>query len=484
MTRHTARPPVRRRPGALPGRRFAYALLLAAALAATGGGAGTAAADQTVVSATIFPSGHGSVTTRSVGQTALGACPPYSGPNPLTLFPTGQSYNLPATTWTVATVISCGLQIPLTDVSSVQISNTLIGAFEGLSAAALSESSLYDDPGGPGALPIVSVDGSGGQTNYFRPRAVGSNSTVDVTETPIPIRVYAYGPPLTVKAAYQKLTSTVKLSATVTTAAGAVVPASALGWKWDFGDGQTSTQATPGHRFAAGNSYSVTVTVTDPSAGTGGTDTIQVMPPVAPKPSHKQQMGGSKRDKSTSPNGADNGKRSRGPTTPPQPGTNGTQPPATDTQPTGTNTQPAGTNTQPAGTATQPATTATQPATTATQPSTTTAATTATRSTTTGAASTTAAPRRRHSARPQLTPSAPLVTGRLISDVTPLSPSASPLTRPAPAAAAAPAAVRQATRTSALPIVLAPLAIILLLGLGAGRELRGRRPRRSGSAGD
>ncbi|MFZ0089721.1 MAG: hypothetical protein WAL63_09465, partial [Solirubrobacteraceae bacterium] len=68
-----------------------------------------------------------------------------------------------------------------------------------------------------------------------------------------------------------------------------------------------------------------------------------------------------------------------------------------------------------------------------------------------------------------------LVNGRLISDVIPLPAGASPLVRPAPAAAAPAGAVREATRAPALPITLGPLAVIALLGLGARRELRGRR---------
>jgi hypothetical protein len=65
----------------------------------------------------------------------------------------------------------------------------------------------------------------------------------------------------------------------------------------------------------------------------------------------------------------------------------------------------------------------------------------------------------------------------LVSDVTPLAPGASPLVRVVPAAVATAPAARQAIRASPLPALGAGFAVLLLLGLGAGHELRGR-PRR------
>jgi hypothetical protein len=63
----------------------------------------------------------------------------------------------------------------------------------------------------------------------------------------------------------------------------------------------------------------------------------------------------------------------------------------------------------------------------------------------------------------------------LVSDVTPLAPGASPLVRIVPAAVATAPPARQAIRASLLPAFAAGFAVLLLLGLGAGRELRGRR---------
>ncbi len=70
---------------------------------------------------------------------------------------------------------------------------------------------------------------------------------------------------------------------------------------------------------------------------------------------------------------------------------------------------------------------------------------------------------------------APLVTGRLVSDVIPLPAGASPLVHPVPASIAPAPAARRAIRGSVVPILGGALTVVLLLTLGAARELRGRR---------
>ena len=69
------------------------------------------------------------------------------------------------------------------------------------------------------------------------------------------------------------------------------------------------------------------------------------------------------------------------------------------------------------------------------------------------------------------------MAGRLVSDVIPVAPGASPLVHIVPATVASAPPARRAIRASTLPAVGATLAVLLLLGLGAGREL-GWRPRR------
>ena len=293
------------------------AVALAAAFACVWPAA--APADQSVVSATIYPSSAGNISHVSVGLQALQACPEYAGPNPIYLYPPGQPFQLTQSTWLLSTVISCGLQVPIGDVNDVQVLNPSHGFQAPLSNADLTNPSLYQDPQAPGALPVISVDGTENQTTYIRPFRGGAdaNARDEVTETgaPITVVVYANGPPLIVHASARTLSSTAaattaKLSARVATAAGSPVAPSALTWSWTFGDGATSSAASPTHRFAPG-SYEVSVQVTQVAGGAGGTATIQFRTPAKPTSGHTNQSGGTKPTKSTSPTGTENGTHSK-----------------------------------------------------------------------------------------------------------------------------------------------------------------------------
>ena len=212
-------------------------------------------------------------------------------------------------------MINCGLQIPIGDVNDAQVVNPTHGFQAPLSNADLTDPSRYQDPQAPDALPVISVDGTENQTTYIRPFRGGAdaNARDEVTETgaPITLVVYANGPPLIVHASARTLSSTAtattaKLSAAVQTAAGAPVAPSALTWSWTFGDGGTSSAASPTHSFAPG-SYEVSVQVTQVAGGTGGTATIQFRTPAKPTSGHRNQTGGTKPTKSTSPTGTENG---------------------------------------------------------------------------------------------------------------------------------------------------------------------------------
>jgi PKD domain len=463
---------------------LAVALILASAVAACW--AASASADQAVVSATIYPSSQGAVSHQTVGLLTLEGCPEYGGSNPIYLYPSAQPYQLTASSWTLSTVLTCGMQVPLGDVTSVQVLNPDHGFEAPLDNADLSDPTRYQDSQAPDALPAISVDGSEDQTTYVRPFRGGSdeNARDAVTEhgAPITLVVFVNGPPLTVAASAHTLSSTAAattatFSASVSTAAGSPVPASALTWSWNFGDGGTSTAATPEHGFAAG-SYDVTVQVTDVDSGAGGTATIQFTTPATPTPGHRTQPGGNQPTQSKSPAGSDGGKHSKRPT-----GRTGGQPSGSSDKGRSTS-HPAGQATTPA-TASPPSSAPAQP----TTPATTTPTTTSPASPTTTSVPASPAPHaaphrpaahprpRRTTPRrsPPPAPAGPVVTGRLISDVTPLPVGSSPLVHVTPAAAAAPPAVRQATRTTALSALGAALVVIVLLGLGAWRELRGRR---------
>jgi hypothetical protein len=429
------------------------------------------------VSATIYPSSQGGVSHGSVGLQALEACPEYAGSNPVYLYPPGQPFQLTQTSWSLSTVLSCGLQIPLNDVSSVQIVSPSHGFEAPLSNADLTDPTLYQDAQAPDALPVISVDGTEDQTTYIRPFRGGSDANAgdEVTGTgaPIALVVYANGPPLVVHASARALSSTktattAKLSATVQTAAGAPLSAAALTWSWTFGDGGTSAAATPKHRFVAG-SYEVTVQVTDVAGGTGGTATMQFRTPAKPASGHTNQNGGTRPTKSKSSTGTENGKHGTH-----QGGQTGSHGSAGSGAAQSTTTSRSTSTTPSTTTATRP--------TTRTQSKTSTAVATPPASattTTTNAPPPHRAAARRHTPAARTAPAGPQVSGRLISDVITLPQSSSPLVHLTPAATAAPPQVRQATHSRNLAVPGAALVVAMLLGLGAWWELRGRSGSRS-----
>lgn len=453
----------RRRSWICPGRRLPLAVM--AAFATVAAAASTAGADQPVVSATIYPGAQGSVSARAASLSQLQACPLYSGPNPIYLYPGQQPYQAPpGSTWSLSDVLACGLGIPAGQVSAVQVQTINRGYEAQLTNAGLSDPSQYNDPSAPGALPVISSDGAENQTTYVRPYRGGSddNAGDEVVQTgaPISLLVYLNGSLLTVTASQQTLSHTagtkaVKLAATVRDATGTPIPASALTWSWTFGDGHGSTVPAPTHTFSSGV-YGVSVQVTDAAAGSGGTATLRVAFTASGRTDARNQSGGTKPTTSKSPTGSDHASHK------PTPGTHTTS-----------------TTTEHRTTPTTPTRSTTETPSSATATATTTSTTTITATTTPPATTSTATPRRRtvHNRPPSPVPAprGPLVTGQLISDVTPLPSGSSPLVHVTPAAATPEAAVRQASRVSVTPAVGAALAVGVLLALGAGRELRGRR---------
>jgi hypothetical protein len=461
FSEHNGRPT--RRVGGTSGRRFVF--LLALALAAIACSGASAEADQTVVRALVYNGSRSATVLQQVELSALENCAPYSGSNPIDIYvggtsgPPPQAYPLPTTTWPLATVLTCGLRIPLSPATSVQVSKEY--PYQGLEAplsyAQLTQTNQFQDPQAPSALPVISTDGSDDQNSYTRPWLGGSddNAADQVTEVgaPVTIAVYENAPPLVVHVSWTRVSETarvmkVKLSGTAHTASGAALPASSLTWSWSFASGPGSTAATPTHSFPAGVSP-VTVQVTDANAGAAGTATVEVTANTSPVAGTHSHSGGSEKNRSTATVG------SSGSTT----NTNTTT--TTTTATTATTTSESSTTAQTTTTGTQTMPRPPRSTSIAVKP----------------------IPRKRvtrHLRQPPATVRGPVVQGLLISNVTPVAPTqvdrANTRSSPPP--------VRQATRASSLAIVLSGLVILALLALGAGYELRGSRNRRALRAGN
>ncbi len=494
--------PANRRPGVFPGRRFALALGLALALL---GSAGVASADSgsvPMVTATIYASGGGT-SSESISSSQLLAdpqrCPAYSqtqmaqhGSSGTTSVGLPQEHGSGTGTWSLGTVLGC-LQpkVSLGDVTGVTILNS-DGSPQGSQGSQLTPADLATpsdfDPSTDS--PVVSDLGSSFQ--YNRPwRGNGDENGPDQVTSSDPISIEVFqGPPLTVSATASRPTaaagSSLSFSALVSGNQG-----SALTYDWSFGDNlPESHAAAPSVTYTDAGSYNVTLQVTDADGGGGGT-TVPITvtgssgttpPPGTPSTpnantgphgtgtnpnggTHGSPDGNGKGNgrQSSSGNGNHDGK-------PSQDQTGGLSPSSTHRQkPSGSGTGSTGgsggsSGGSGAGGSASPS---------APSPN-------------------SSAPRRppgsggHHAThtRPSSTSAQPgqLVTGRLVADVTPLSAGASPLVQRSPGSAATAPSPPRPSATSPLAVIGGGLAIVLLLGLGAGRELRGPgwwRPLRS-----
>ncbi|MFZ0384292.1 MAG: hypothetical protein WAL22_01385 [Solirubrobacteraceae bacterium] len=481
-----------RRSGGFPGRRLALATTIACVVAV--GGAllpATAAADQTVVSATIFPGSQGNASDAQVMLSTLNTCGNYTGPGSITMqSPSGvlppQGISEPA--WTLGTVLTCGLQIPSTDVTAVQVVR-FTGAYE----TPLANVQIFDPaqyPGSAGALPTIYVDGTENQTTYIRPPLSPSDPNADDNVTqqgdPVSLIVYENQQPLVVSASSspvagsQESTGRFTLSATVTTADGAAVPSTALTFSWTV-DGSTQLGGpTPVATVDAGVTP-VTVQAYDPATGTGGTYTFDITyNPQPGAPATKKQPGAGNHKKGGS-TGTTKLRGSRGlDHAGTHKGAGRTRSQRHSTSQSSTATTPVTNPMSPPATQTPTPTQTTNQTTTVTTPSptpTTTPGLTVDRTPTKTPLDKRAhAPRRRSTAQPGV--SERRVTGRLVADVQALPESKSPLVHPIAAQAAAPSLVHAASDgTSAPTWAYATLAVLVLLAGGALYERRGRRGR-------
>lgn len=397
----------------------------------------------------------------------LSGCPPYAGPDTIYLYAAGEYAGQgapqqlpPGSTWTLATVLSCGLGVPVIDVTAVQVATNSRGFESPLSNAQLVDPGQYHDPQAIGALPAIFTDGSEDQNTYVRPwfGEPDDNAGDEVVGqgTPIKLVVFEKGQPLTVNITDSTVSdskSAVKkrFTAAVHDPAGASIPASARRYSWSFGDNATATSATPTHTFVPGT-YPVTLQVADPASGTGGVQTIEVTANVSAVHGKHTRSGGSQRNRSSAPTGPSLSSDSH----PSAAAGSGKGADAHTASSHGTSAGRGGASSQ--------SQTATQASATHRTSGASHAATRSHRQ---------PSPRRPADSAAAAAPTT-LVNGRVISDVKPVSPRTALAIEGAPASAAAAPAVRPATTASSSWVLMSGLVVLALLGLGAGYELRGR----------
>lgn len=439
-----------------------------------------------VVSATVYsPSGMTQNDSVSLAQLQSNPkCTPYSGTDLNELGRTGfvDVPLSPTATWSLGTVLGClSTPVPVAAVQGVTVIDSQ-GNPEARAGSMLTPADLAPqgstDFNNPQEAPVVQALGALNQ--YDRPwRGNGRGQTdqdfldeVQGTDNgqPLPITIEVFeGPLLTVTVSASRTTvlagTAVTFSATVTGQNG-----NALSYSWNFdGGAQSATASSPQVTFGTPGQYNVTVQVTDTAGGGGAAEVpITVGTPAPAVTGAPPQPGSGRSRNSHTPTGP---RKSKGNHAGVRPGNSsaGASTSAGTRSSAGThaNTSTRGSTTPTAATTStstriSTSTTPSQPATASTQHRT----------------NTPTPPARSPTvrlARPAPAPpaSAPLVSGLLVGDVTPLAAGASPLVHVVPAAATAPPA-RQAIRVSLLPALSAGFAVLLLLGLGAGRELRGR----------
>lgn len=483
-----------RRPGIPPGRRFALALGLTLALFGSAGVASADSGSAPMVSATIYGSGGGTSTT-SVSASQLLAnpqkCPAYAKTEMTEYNSSGPStVGLPhdngsgTGTWAMPTILQC-LQNPVS-VGDVHTGITVlngdgspqVGSGSQLTPADLATPSDFSPTTDS---PVVSNLGSSFQ--YNRPwRGQGDLDANDQVTSGDPIAIEVFeGPPLSVRATASPSSpaagSSVSFSAQVSGDEG-----SALTYNWTFGDNlPDSHAASPSVMYTDGGSYTVSLQVTDSIGGAGGTTvpiTVNGSPSSPPPPttSTPATTTGPSRGTGGNPNGGTHGSGSgngKGSGTTPSNG-NGNQ--GKPSHPTSSHTQ------QPSHSGGAGSSGPSGSPSVTTSPSTTSSTTTSTSS---SPSETPTSPQRRSNhhtrhrapthSRPSPTSGSPgqLVTGRLVADVTPLPANASPLVQRSPGSAAVAPARAGNTTNSPVAVIAGCLAVVLLLGLGAGRELLG-----------
>jgi hypothetical protein len=468
-----------RRSGTIPGRRLAFAALVV--VAALGSCAASATADQQIVTATVYSSSGTQQESLTLGALEANSnlCPQYTG-----TLPVQHGQNLQTTTpnftggqvWALSTILSC-LQpvVPsgaVKGVTIIQADGTPESApGSQLTAADLAPgSSSFADPS---EAPVIGNQGTPSTVSiqYDRPWRGGNDNNFNdqVTQTsgsPLAIEVFE-GPLLTVTPTASATTvpagSTVGFSATYEPS-----NVSGVTYNWSFdGGAANSTASAPTVTFNTGGTYKVTVQVSDDEGGGGvGAIPITVTSSTSPTgndngpprgPNNSGGKGGQVPRKHQRGNGGHghNGNNNNG-STGPHHSTSPTSASHGGTTPTGS----GGSGTTTPG----PGSSSSSPAPPA-----------PTHSVTPRSRGRQQTPHLKAAPPPAPGAQAPVVTGQLVSDVTPLPAGESPLVHVEAGVVATSQAARTRSSGSLVGPIVGGLAVIALLALGARRELRGKR---------
>jgi hypothetical protein len=473
--------------------------LLLGTLALLAAGAGDAAgatpnAGQPV-NVTVYKQ-DGSTSHESITIGQLAGCPQYTG-DPITLEPQGTAATTGSQTWSLAQVLGC-LSPTAVDVTNVTSAVVHHSDADQTPEDALSQSDLQSPSDFPdhSQSPIITTDGT--NILYFRPWRGGSdNNGRDDVEDPNPqpfILDVFEGPALTVSVTASQTNVSTGGSVTFTPSVTGGTTSN-LSYSWSFdGGAPPSTQTAPTVTFSSSGAYRVSVEVTDTSSGSGGSASVPITvtssspPPPTTTGSNPSPTQGTNTNPNAPTHGQTGGKHNGSGNSPSgkQPGGN----PAsgkhhqTHTTPTKTPTREPATQSSTTTTTTTAGASGGTGGSGGSGPSSTGTQTGSSTQTTTTPA--TPARHRVHSRAPHQRPTPTqgpnrVIHGLLISDVHPVSPNSSPLVTAASAPPSAAPVIRRGERASILPLVASAVAILLLLTLGAARELRGRGSLRFGS---
>jgi hypothetical protein len=523
----TKRRTASRRPGHIPGRRFAFAALIAAA--AMGFSAASAVADgNTVAVVTLFPAtGPPQVSSVSTSTLTANGCPSPQAYQLATPTYNGVATSVTATPWTVDTVLSCGLNLNLPPSYWVEVE----GGDKWLPSLAYP---LAPNEFSQGLEPVVFFNGD--QPGYYEASptpggAAAAQSNADFVASAgagVPIDVTESGPPLSVSitnvpaSGEQPAGTPLTISAAASAPAGSQADPSTFVYSWANSTGVTFPAGTSGQTVVVdfpsqqetavinvqvtgagtGGDATVSLTVGGPSSTSSGTPspsngaTSQPSAPAVGPAKSTGAVAGANPGKSSAstPGSAHKRHRSRHPASSvavPKAGTRPVQHGSTKTTTANTSTQ----TTTSAQTATGTHVAGAHSSPNRSGGSSSAGSASTTRKLAVGEPATTSritrSPGRRSAHAPtslKLSPAPaktrghakpPLVTGRLVGDVTPVTAGASPLVYSVPSPSATAPPERRGGSASLLPAIAGAFAAILLFAGGVGRELRWRRGRRS-----